>query len=213
MDDWGVQITLSLVTNEKTSANPSVNWLPPSPATAVFNLAGGVSGSADATRINKMNAFHLVRNLRRARCPDENRPGGLFLMQSDLKLKEWLYTAITADRTNSINFGVTAPFKANVLSHDVKFEVQTSASATPSWKLTRVTVNPSGTFFSVSRGRTHQLTVTLGAVDKETMKQVVAGHERTIVVGVRPSRQAADLHLSSTIGAAVADSLRGVTTP
>src|SRR5262249_40074403 len=39
-EDWGVQTTLSLTMDEKGSINPVVNWVPPSPASAVFNLAG-----------------------------------------------------------------------------------------------------------------------------------------------------------------------------
>src|ERR1700730_2135118 len=41
LDSWGVQITLSLQIEEKSSVNPLVSWMPPSPASAVFSLAGG----------------------------------------------------------------------------------------------------------------------------------------------------------------------------
>jgi hypothetical protein len=213
MDEWGVQMTLSLAVNERGAINPTVNWLPPSPATAIFNLAGGVNASAEATRVNKMNAYHLVKDLRTRRCPDENRPGGPFLMQSDLKLNQWLFDAITAERTNSIDFGVGGPLKGtNVLTHDVKFDVVTSGNMTPAWKFREVTVNPSGSFFSLTRGRTHQLIITLGPADKTVVTEMVQGRPRTFVVA-QPRRQAADLHLSSTIGSAISESVRNSLRP
>ncbi|MEA2988787.1 MAG: hypothetical protein QOG83_1498 [Alphaproteobacteria bacterium] len=212
MDDWGVQMTLSLTVNEKSATNPTVNWFPLSPRTALFNLSAGANLSAEATRIDKMNAYHLVKDLRLHRCPAENRPGGPFLMQSDLKLNQWLFDAISASRTNSVDFGVGGPLKANVLTHQVKFEVITSGNLTPTWKLTRVTVNPSGSFLSANRGRTHELIITLGPADKTVVTQTVRGTSRTFVVA-QPSRQAADLHLSSTIGSAVSESLKGALQP
>lgn len=213
MDDWGVQMTLSLTVNEKGAINPTVNWLPPSPASAVFNLSAGANLSAEATRIDKLNAYHLVKDLRLHRCPEENRPGGPFLMQSDLKLNQWLFDAITADRTKSVDFGIGGPLKGpNVLTHQIKFEVITSGNLTPTWKLTRVSVNPSGSFLTANRGRTHELIITLGPADKAIVKQIVRGKSRTFVVA-QPGRQAADLHLSSTIGSAVSDGVKSALRP
>jgi hypothetical protein len=211
MDDWGVQMTLSLTVAEKGASNPTVNWFPPSPATAVFNLSAGANLSAEATRIDKINAYHLVRDLRLHRCPQENRPGGPFLMQSDLKLKEWLFDAITAERTNSVNFGF-GPKGTNVLTHQVKFEVVSNGSVTPTWKLTRVSVNPSGSFLFASRIRTHELILTLSPAEKTVLTQVVKGKPTYIVV-MHPSRQGEDLHLSATIGSAVADSVKNALQP
>jgi hypothetical protein len=84
--------------------------------------------------------------------------------------------------------------KDTVLSHDIKFEITTSGNVTPSWTLTRVTVNPSGPFFSTSRDRTHDLTITLGPGDK------------TGFLG----RAAADASVSIQIGNAVASSIQSL---
>jgi hypothetical protein len=37
IDGYGIQTTLTLTYEEKSTLAPSVNWFPPSPATAVFN--------------------------------------------------------------------------------------------------------------------------------------------------------------------------------
>ena len=61
--------------------------------------------------------------------------------------------------------GVSGPFKSNVLSHEVKFEIVSSGNATPGWKLKQVTVNQSGNLFSISRDRIQDLIVTFGPAD------------------------------------------------
>jgi len=40
LDNWGVQSSLTLQVNESGGLNPSAQWLPPSPATSIFTLAG-----------------------------------------------------------------------------------------------------------------------------------------------------------------------------
>jgi hypothetical protein len=165
MDNWGVQVTLNLQVEEKSSANPTGNWTPPSPASSLFNFGFGATGTADATRIDKINWFLSVVQFRgKAQCGDE-RPNGVFLLESDLRLKEWLYDAIQATKTRNVDFSndtPDGPFKQNVLSHEVKFEVTTAANAIPGWKLTRVVLNQTGTGLTISRDRTHDLTITLG---------------------------------------------------
>ena len=139
MNTWGVQVTLNLQVKEKSSANPTANWTPPSPATAAFNLGFGVTGSADATRIDKINWFLPVHQFRgKAPCGNQ-RPDGILILESDLRLKEWLYDAINATRTRNVDFSNEAngPFKQNVLSHEVKFEVITSANAIPARSSTK----------------------------------------------------------------------------
>jgi hypothetical protein len=75
--------------------------------------------------------------------------GGPMLLQSDLKLNEWLIAALLG--TDSTNY-TTFTTKDSVLTHEVKFEVVTGGELTPTWKLINATVNPSGTFLSSSRG-------------------------------------------------------------
>ena len=145
LDTWGVQINLSLQVEEKSSANPVVNWLPPSPASAVFNLAGSGTLSADATRQDKTGSYFTVAQLRKlGPCDKNNRPGGLLLMQSDLALFEWLNANVIAADTHKIQYSQDysdGPFKTSVLSHEVKFDITNTGNITPGWKLTRVMVN------------------------------------------------------------------------
>src|SRR4051794_17763391 len=100
IDGYGIQTTLTLTYQEKGTLAPSVNWFPPSPASAIFNIGAGINLSSDATRKNVIDGYYLVSDLKNARCSDAARPNGLFLLQSDLKLSEWLFTAVSASLTN-----------------------------------------------------------------------------------------------------------------
>ena len=211
-DSWGIQTTLQLTRDETGSVAPSVNWIPPNPASAIFNLAAGGTFSTEADRIDKLNSFNTVQQFRHVTC---TRPNGMYMLQSDLKLKEWLVDVILNANTNviSIPSDANGPFKNNVISHEIKFVVTTSGNLTPGWKLTRVSVNQTGNLFSANRIRTDDLTITLGPVTQAVVgeKRVVKNGHKAIVpiVEYEPSTQAAYAHLASQIGSAVAAELRG----
>jgi hypothetical protein len=210
LDSWGVQTTLTLAHDEKGSLAPSALWSPIGPATNLFTLAGGINLSADATRTNKINAFYLVSELKRAQCPTGFRPNGPMLLQSDLKLAEWLFTAVGAVKTKTIDIDLTSrAVKENALQHQIKFEIVTGVSATPSWILREVTVNPpGGEFFTASRTRTHDLIITLAEADKEIVASVGKNGRIVRTVVARPIQQGADLHQSTLISDAIETGIR-----
>lgn len=196
---WGTEMTLTLTIDEKSSIGPNATWMPPSPASAVFTLGGGLGGSADATRTEKMSFYYLVPTLlKEPYCATGVQQGEekSLLVRSDLKLKEWLQDYLSAIGTQEGQAPVTTTgaLKDTVLSHDIKFDITTSANITPSWKLTRVSVNSTGPFFSTSRDRTHDLTITLGPGDSTGFTGNAA-----------PSASAA-----SQIGNAVATSIQSI---
>jgi hypothetical protein len=215
-DDWGIQTTLTLTMDEKGSINPVVNWLPPSPASAIFNLGGAGTASSAATRIDKLNSYNSVQQFLQNQCVQ--RPDGLWILSSDLKLREWIVYVILAANTGEISIppNTNGPYKSNVISHQIKFIVTSSGGATPGWKLSRVSINQSGTFLTSGRDRTHDLTITLGPMETTSVDFVRRKNgitETVATVVSRPSSQAADAHLASQIGSAVADSLRSSLLP
>jgi hypothetical protein len=217
-DGWGVQTTLILTLDEKGGINPTVNWLPPSPVTSVFNLSGTATLSSDANRVDKLNSYNTVKQFLAA--PKCTRPGGAFLLQNDLGLREWLVDVILGANTGVITFPAAASSNNNVLSHEIKFEVTTSGGLTPGWKLTRVSINQSGSGLTLSRDRTHDLTITLGPTGATVVGQKPAkdatGHAllkngkpvMEVVYAPGPSDQAAAAHLASQIGSAVASAVK-----
>jgi len=159
---WGAEVALTFTVVEKTTVAPSVLWTPPSPATSVFTLAAGVSGSAQATRIEKMNFFYTMAELYGLPCKGSDIRYDSFLIQNDLKIADLLLGRIGPTVLGTGH--APGSGQKNVLSHEISFQVVTGGSATPMLKLVRATINPSGTFFGVSRDRTHNLLITFGPV-------------------------------------------------
>jgi hypothetical protein len=176
LDSWGAQVQLKLTVEEKTTLNPSVSWMPH----AIFTLGGSATGTADATRIDTLNYFYSVAELRsRQGClpgaPAGSHPASL-LVQSDLKLYNWLSSVVVPVVTDDIS----AVEKQNALSHEVKFEVVSTGTIAPAWKLSRViSVDQLGTLFSATRDRTHDLLITLGPIDTTTTQTLAPTAQNT----------------------------------
>jgi hypothetical protein len=214
IDGFGIQTTLTLTYEEKGTLAPGVTWMPHSPVSAIFTLGAGLSLSSDATRKNVIDGYYLVSDLEHARCSDAARPNGAFLLQSDLKLSEWLFDAVSASMTNTVNFkAATLAVKDSVLQHEVKFVIDTGASATPTWKFKLVSVNPGGTFLSLDRTRTNDLLITLGPAAPAVVALSTTGGRKVQVVTRGPSSRAADLHLSATIANGVETAVRSALQP
>jgi hypothetical protein len=199
LDNWGVQVGLTLTVDEKTSLDPTVLWTPPSPASAIFSLAGGINLSSEAKRIDKLNYYYTVKQLY-ALGPclagdTRNVPFGSLLIQSDLKLREWLLSQVLTVGTGTTTVPISGdtPLQRNALSHQVSFEVISGGSITPVWKLVHVAVNPSGTLLSTSRNRNHDLLLVFGPADPRTKNLVGA---------------ASDIFLASQIGTANRSNIR-----
>lgn len=212
LNNWGVEVAINLTVVEKTSVNPTVLLTPPSGPSSIFTAAAGLAGSAEATRLQKTNVFFTVADLYRpqlfsvdstkrgCRDPRGNKEGSL-LVDSDLKLSSLLEGRIGATILNVADSpGSSVPItgQKNVLSQTVSFKIVTSGSITPTWKLVRASVNPSGTFFSTNRDRTHELVFTFGPLDKS-----VKGRP----TGLTPLAEATHLNTQLQTG------LRGLVSP
>lgn len=196
---YGVQTTLTLTIKESGTIAPSAVGLPPSPASAVFSIAGGFSQSSSATRTDTLNYFYKVSDiLKRGPCdpPSDNKYAvQSLLIQPDLKFREWLRWQ-TALRAAEINMPLSSknPFGGKVLSHEIKFQVVSTGTLNPAWRLTLATINQGGTLLTASRDRTHDLLITLGPIDPTQPDSFVPA--------------AANQHLARQIGIAVATDSR-----
>lgn len=169
LDSWGVQVGLTLQIEEKTTLNPTGLLTPP--GLPIFTLAGSASASASATRIDKLNFYYTVSDIRKqGLCKTKggaDQAAGSLLIQSDLKLAEWLDSQTMVVGTNEITVPISEKsiLKQNALSHEVKFQIVSTGGITPAWKLTHGAFNPTGTLFSTTRDRLHDLLIVLGPVD------------------------------------------------
>jgi hypothetical protein len=175
---WAAQVTLILTIDEKSTINPSTLLTPVGPLTTIFTLLGSFLGSSDATRTDAVSFYWSVPDLyKRAPCTTGTQPKNVaatsFLIQSDLKLREWLQDQVLPSATGEVNFPTSpddTPFGKNVISHEVKFQVVTTGDVTPAWKLIQINLNQSGNLFELSRTRTHDLTITFGPLSSDAAK-------------------------------------------
>jgi hypothetical protein len=225
-DSWGAQISLTLTTDEKGSLNPVVNLLPKTPLTSAFNLNLGATLSAEAQRVNKIGSFFAVSELKDLQaCPAASRNRGPFILEGDLKLYQWL-----KDTMISIDNGDTpapanekGPFKSNVLSHEVKFDIISTGTLTPGWKFATSTLNQTGTFLSGTRDRTQDLIVTFGPPDPLWSTVVIDPKTRKAKIDLTTNRPmlrpfalspaASGTALASEIGNAVNNGFRSALRP
>lgn len=73
--------------------------------------------------------------------------------------------------------------KTDAISYEIKFIIVSSGNVTPMWKLVQVSANTSGTFFSTSRTRTHDLIITIGPNDGRTLNAHLASEIGQAVSG------------------------------
>jgi hypothetical protein len=179
---------------EKSEFNPTVSWVP-NPITELFILAGGLQASSEATRTDTVGFFETVTDIVNdkrtcARVGSGTHPSGSLLIDSDLKITEWLLAHVLNTGVGEIPIlrEADSPFgKKNVLSHGVKFQVVTGGNISPSWKLARVTVNPGGPLLALTRDRTHDLSFTFGPLaEKPVVEEKPAVGEKRLVVEKPP---------------------------
>jgi hypothetical protein len=197
-NNWGAQIQITLKTDEQSALSPSGSYSP-----NIFNLLGGANISSEETRTDILNfTIRLKLYTIQVKCVPRllfligNHPPGSLLIQSDLKLRDWLAAVVLGVGTEQVPVtlpaGVKNPSANNAISHDVTFQVITSGNITPTWKLALATINPTAPFATASRTRTHELLITFGPNDLATNS-------------LGPNSPAAGTFLSQQIGSAISN--------
>jgi hypothetical protein len=220
LEGWAAQVTLTITIDERTGLAPDLVYTP----SQVFSLGLAGAASAEATRKDTLSWLVDFRKLaspaslsgarvlkdqldQAARATGSapanpcTRNGGV-LIESDLKLKDWLYAAVTPafvrdgavpDYVLSLVNQATAS-KKDVISHQVTCIVSYGGEITPAWKLTRVLINQGpGPLLGAERTRTQDLTITMGPAPK----------------GI-PSTAVQNATLASQIGLSVTSALRAL---
>ena len=183
---WSVQTTLDLQVDETGALNPSVTFVNPMPASQAFSLGAGGSLSSQATHEDKFGSYWNLDNLtgttgNACDLVNSNDHGSSFLLESDLKINEWLLDALANENalpSSTLKKGESY-FKQDFLSYHVRFLVTSSGGVTPTWKLTRIT---SGTgslpLVTANRIRTHDLLITFGPTfSKNGLNLAVNSHQ------------------------------------
>ncbi|MFQ3453890.1 hypothetical protein PMN64_11295 [Bradyrhizobium sp. UFLA01-814] len=213
---WGVQVTLNLNIAENSGVAPGVSFIRNWSNSQSFTAGLGGSLSSTATRTDKLNMFFTVQELADAynsmklTCITDDLPKASLFVVSDLKLYDWLHAALLPNTTNIIAYQ-NSKNPTNVIQHEVKFQIVSNGSATPSWKLVEFTANTSGSFLTAGRDRTQDLTITFGPLADGAKPKVAVSHTGRPVRTARSlelSTPAENAHLAAQIGLAVSQSLK-----
>lgn len=209
--DWGVTMVITMTVEEGSAFNPGLTLNTPMiPAATRFpgdilvagdqsyNFGLGGRASTTATRTDKFTFFYLVKDLKDYQhgCSQEiaeDLHGSSFLLESQLGIKKWLGNA--ANVRNSVGMSSSEdPSDEGVMSYNIKFNIVSGGSVTPTWSLVRVSTSyPSSVLFDASRNRTHELLLTFGPTVPSSKK----GGKRV------PGVLATNDSLSQQIGSAV----------
>jgi len=216
IEKWGVQMTLTLNVVEKTGLTPGLSLNTPFRTASnlfagqnvttpqSFNLGLAGEASSTATRTGIVHVFYTVQDLLKGppagtTCIPSQAAEGYLFIESDLKLKEWLFAAASPSFVGLASFPASkdnGPLGQDTISHEVKFQVVTNGSINPSWKLVDISANTSPSLMGISRDRYQDLLVTLGPLDKTFSGRTV----------LAPSAEG--IHQAQQIGLFVSSALR-----
>jgi len=171
LQSWGVQVSLLLTATEKSALAPGVSVISPLPSTYLTSLGGAFSGQAD--RIDTQQRLYPVTDFLKGGSRYDsgitNRPcrskigePGTLFVQTDSGFRDDLFSFVSTLYTKTADEPLDGQAGTVIgMSHNIKFDILTDASVTPTWKLVRVTTT-SSPLFDARRDRSQQLIITLG---------------------------------------------------
>jgi hypothetical protein len=204
--NWGADLAFIFTVEEKSTLAPNIafNKLLPNVVTAFpgagttttpqsYSTGIGASLSSDAFRQQKIHVFYKFSDLIgpesqleskdaifKRQCLTKDANGSLFL-ESDLKILEWLTTIETLQLNEQANFALPDSFaKDGAISDEIKFEIVSSGSVTPMWKLALISADTASSLYTGSRDRTQDLIITIGGPGGGGSKLNQAGQNSAI---------------------------------
>lgn len=169
LDDWGVEVALTLKIVEGSSLNPSARGTLPSTTdpTPDVNIGASVPLSASATRTSTFNYYYLLADLYKlGRCHEQtiaDLPGGSLLIRNDLRIGDWLAAHTVAAGTGAIP--VSGSPKA--LTHRVDFVTSFGGSVDLTAPNTSPTVSAITLRAGADRKQTHSVLMTFGQANPQ----------------------------------------------
>ncbi|WP_331293266.1 MULTISPECIES: hypothetical protein [Methylobacterium] len=178
---WAAKIALNIKAIDEGAAGPNVIGMP-NPS-FLFTAAG--SYKADATREMTMTYFLTVKELLEEQSPADDpdinpvtqlpnpcqsADDGFAPIGGDLGIAETMQAAFTSTYSVHSLSDVIKDGPFDTISHHVNFTVVAGATATPTWKLMRVSANTTGTLLSANRTSYDDLLLTIGPTQLDKRK-------------------------------------------
>jgi hypothetical protein len=174
-DSWGTAVTLTITVEDQTGLSPGISVIQPfrnvifpfstggnviSPQSFSFSLGGTASVNALRTETIQFT----IRNKDAIKHPKCGNTGFGVLIDGDLKIREFIFDkAEVAGMGNGLWDQRNLPY--NAWTEEITFVSAYGVTATPTWKLARISANTSSNLIVAERTNTNDLIITLGPLD------------------------------------------------
>jgi hypothetical protein len=174
--DWGTAVTLSMTVEDQTGLSPGVTFMQPfhnvvfpfrtgGNVTSPQSFSFSIGGTASANALRSEMIQYTFKNRDAIKFSECYNTGSGVLIDGDLKIKEFIFdkAQIIAAGNGLWYPGATLPF--NAWTEEITFVAAYGATATPTWKLARISANASSNLVVSERTNTNDLIITLGPID------------------------------------------------
>ena len=199
---WGTQVTLKLTWDEMSSLAPNFAYIDPIAAMQTFTIGAGVGASAHATRLETITFLfenHALLDDARTNVAkhlplDCSKQASGISVESDLRIDEFIYDKATIAKANVATTEDPSQPQFSTFQEDLTFVGTLGGNVTPTWKLTRVNADSTGTLAGATRSTTGDVLVTLGPLATDSRGNLLH----------RLGDPAASQHTAGIIGGSVA---------
>jgi hypothetical protein len=211
---YGTAVSLKLSIDEQTTADPGVTLTKPfgnavssfangNVTTAQsFALGLGFTGQAHSTRIETIQFTDANDELAKLVTSTLKKEGSYdcagfrqgMMIEGDLGIAQFIYDKASIASAGTVLSPPSGAPPFNVFQEEITFVATYGGSVSPTWKLLRITTNPSSELLSASRSKTDDLIISIGPL----------GHPATINGPAQLSSDAQMVHQSALIGSATA---------
>src|SRR6185312_1624112 len=174
---WGTAVILIITVEDPTGLWPGISTIAPFP-NVVFPFPTGVNvtsppsfstslgGTASANALRTETIQFTFRNSEAIDRKECGNTGSGILIDGDLKIREFIYDkAQIIYGANGLWEHDRAPF--NAWTEEITFVAAYGGSATPTWKLARLSANTSSNLVVSERTNTNDLVITLGPLQAD----------------------------------------------
>lgn len=178
--DWGTAVTLSMTVEDQTGLSPGVTFTKPfhnvvfpfatgGNVTAAQSFSFSVGGTASVNALRTETIQYTFKNSDAIKFHNCGNTGSGVLIDGDLKIREFIFDkAQIAAAGNGLWDGrATLPY--NAWTEEITFVAAYGGTATPTWKLARVSANASSNLIVSERTNSNDLIITLGPIDPCTL--------------------------------------------
>jgi hypothetical protein len=225
IDEWGTTVTQSITVEDQTGLAPGVTATTPfanrvftfptggnvtSPQSFSFSLGG--TASANALRTETIQYTLRNKDILSNTNPDPDCLNRGLMIDGDLKIREFIYDKAQVWAWNNASLRGSGPRAYqmnpfNTFTEEITFVASYGGTATPTWKLARISANATSNLIIGQRTNTNDLIITLGPVKTKDN----AGHnlDTTGRIPVQLDDYAVNQHQARVQAAAIAVSVAG----